>query len=324
MDGSDSMQEKWISLIIPMYRNFPAVRETLECVFRQDYPWIEIVISDDGSPEWDREFPSLKAFAEERRGTNIVDIVYSHMPENKGTVANCNNGYSLGRGEYIKDLSPGDTLTDDHALSRYVELLEESGCLIGFCRILGLTPEGEIVRHLASSAEDYDVLRQMTPEQLLGRLFARNCLPAPAWFAKKELFETYGYYDTSISRLMEDYPYWIHLCLKGVKIAFWDDALIYYRLNNSGAGNYGVNFMKDLISVYDHCIFPHDHRYGALQGVYNALKRGGLNAYMDRAKWDTYTAGQKALAWLRHGIFFVYIDWQDRNMRLKNQKEQNG
>ena len=29
MDGSDSMQEKWISLIVPMYRNFPAVRETL-------------------------------------------------------------------------------------------------------------------------------------------------------------------------------------------------------------------------------------------------------------------------------------------------------
>ena len=312
-----------ISFVIPMYRNHGKVYETLDSVFAQDYPDIELIFTDDGSPEWEAELPKMRAYAEAHAGPNITRVVYSHLPENRGTVENANNGYRQAEGEYLKDMSPEDWLAGPEALSRYVKLLEESGCLIGFSKMEGVDLEGRVVRHLASSAEDYDTLNRLSPEELRNRLFARNCLPAPAWFAKTELFRKHGYY-LPVTRLIEDYPYWIHLCNEGVKIAFWDEPLVRYRLSNSGGGHYSVNFMKDMYALYDACIFPLDRRYGALQPLYNRLKKMGLDAYMDRARWEDYSPGQKALAWLRHGVFFAYIDWGDARVRRKNEKETGG
>ena len=309
-----------ISFIIPCYRRFDGVYDTLESVFMQDYPAIEIIISDDGSPEWEEALPEISAYAEAHRGPNIRRILYEHLPENQGTVRNANRAYRLARGTYIKDLAPEDRLSRPDALSRYVRFLEESGCLICFCRQEGIDAEGRVVKHLASSAEDYDVLRTLTPEQLRNRLFNRNCLPAPAWFAKKELFETYGYYLEEVTRLIEDYPYWIHLCNEGVPIAFLDDTLIQYRLSASGMGVYSPAFMEDMYRIYERCIFPLDRRYGALQPLYNRLKRRGLDAYTARAHWPEYSRGQRAAAWLRYAPFFWYIRLGKRQMERKNER----
>ena len=313
------MRKGLISFVIPIYRNFEGVYDTLKSLFEQDYPSIELILSDDGSPNYEQELPGLQAYIEAHRTENIIRVVYHHLPVNQGTVCNANEAYRLAEGEYIKDLSPEDILACPDALTRYVRFLEESGRLICFCRQEGVTASGEIVRHLASSAEDYDTLRQLSPEELRNRLFGRNCLPGPAWFAKKELFERYGYY-LPCTRLIEDYPYWLHLCSCKVAIAFMDDVLIRYRLTNSGMGSYSPAFMKDMYSIYDKMIFPYDRRYGLLQKPYNALKRAGLNAYMDRACWASYTPAQKGKAWLKHGLFFAYISFGNWRMKKKNSR----
>ena len=312
-----TVEKGLISFVLPCYRNLDRVFGTLESVFMQDWPKIEIVITDDGSPEWEESLPALREYIEAHRGENITRVVYHHLAENRGTVVNTNEGYQLTQGEYIKDLAPEDMLSRPDALRRYVEYLEESGCLICFAKQEGITAEGRAVRHLASSADDYDALRAMTPLELRNRLFVRNCLPAPAWFAKKELFETYGYY-LPVTRLIEDYPYWIHLCSRGVRIAFLDEVLIRYRLSGSGSGNYSPMFMKDMYAIYEKCIFPLDRRYGPLQPLYNRLKRMGLDAYNDRTHWEEYSPGQRIGAWLKHGIFFAYIDWGNARIAKKN------
>ncbi|MBQ6564374.1 MAG: glycosyltransferase [Clostridia bacterium] len=314
------MQKGLISFIIPIYRNFEGVYDTLKSVFLQDYPQIEIILSDDGSPNYEREIPRLREYAESHRTDAIQRIVYHHLPENQGTVRNANEAYHLAEGEYIKDLSPEDILVGSDALTKYVRFLENSGQLICFCRQEGITESGKVVKHLASSAEDYETLRQMSPVELQERLFARNCLPGPAWFAKKELFERYGYY-LPVTRLIEDYPYWLHLCKEQVPIGFMDDVLIRYRLSNSGKGHYSAAFLRDMYAIQKQCIFPYDKRYGIFQPVYNWLKTMGLDAYMDRTMWDTYTSGQKGKAWLKHGIFFLYMRFTDALVARKNQKE---
>ena len=315
------MQKGLISFVIPIYRNFEGVYDTLDSLFQQDYPQVELILSDDGSPNYDAEIPRLRAYIEAHRTGRILRVVFHHLPENRGTVQNANEAYHLAEGEYIKDLSPEDVLACPDALSRYVRFLENSGKLICFCRQEGVTQSGEIKKHLASSAEDYDQLRRLSPKELRNRLFARNCLPGPAWFAKKELFERYGYY-LPVTRLIEDYPYWLHLCNEQVPIGFMDDVLIRYRLSNSGMGNYSPAFMRDMYAIYEKCIFPLDRRYGLLQKPYNAAKRAGLNAYMDRACWDEYSPAEKRKAWLKHGLIFLLIDGEKRIMERKNAKEE--
>ena len=314
-----TVEKGLISFILPVYRNFDGVCRTLQSVFDQDYPRIEIILSDDGSPNYEAEIGKIRQYIEEHKTGNIVRVVYNHLEENQGTVKNANSAYHLAQGEYIKDLAAEDVLACPDALSRYVSFLESDGCLICFARIQGIDDQGNPVRHLASSADDYAPFRKMTPLQLRDRLFVRNCLPAPAWFAKKELFEKYGFYPET-ARLIEDYPYWIHLCTEGVRIGFMDDVLVNYRLSGiSSKGQYGVQFMKDMYAIYETWIFPYDKRYGPLQPVYNAIKKAGLNAYMDRARWDEYSGWQKTWAWIRHGAFFAYIDYGDYKVRRKNE-----
>lgn len=313
------MEKGLISFIIPVYRNYEGIFRTLQSVFDQDYPKIEIIISDDCSPNYEEEIAKVKQYIAEHQTENIVRIVYNHLEENQGTVRNANSAYRLAKGEYIKDLSADDVLASADTLSRYVQFLESGGFLICFARLEGIDDEGRRVQHLASCAEDYAPYREMTPLQVRDQLFVRNFLPAPAWFAKKELFEKYGYYPET-ARLIEDYPYWIHLCTEGVRFGFMDDTMIYYRLSGvSSTGSYGVQFMKDMNAIYREWIFPNDKRYGLLQPVYNAVKQAGLNAYMDRARWGEYTASRKALAWLKHGAFFAYIDYGNYRMKRKNE-----
>ena len=308
-----------VSFILLTYRSFTGVEETLQSVFDQDYPRIEIILSDDGSDEYEAEIGKIKAYVEEHRTENVTRVVYNHLEVNRGTVRNINSALRLAEGKYIKMLGAEDTLAHPGALSRYADFLEESGCLICFSKLQGVDSEGKIVRHLASSADDYTPYRKMTPLQVRDRLFVRNFLPAPAWFARKEMYDRYGLYPET-TRLIEDYPYWIHLCTEGVRFAFMDDVLINYHLSGvSSTGNYGVSFMRDMFAIYDRFVFPYDKRYGILQPLYNRLKKAGLNAYMDRAQWSRYSAGQKAAAWLRHGIFFAYIDWGNYRMRKKNE-----
>ena len=161
--------------------------------------------------------------------------------------------------------------------------------------------------NLASCEDNYKLLASYTPQQLRERLFRRNCLPAPAFFVKKELFEKHGYYSEE-TRLIEDYPYWLHLCEEGVKIAFFDERLIDYKLTGvSSAGHYSKMFMNDMLVIYEKHIFPYDKRFGIFQGFYNALKRGGLNAYIAIADWEDSSFMKKVLYVLKYGLFFAYI-----------------
>lgn len=315
------MEKGLISFIMLTYRRFDGIRETLDSLFQQDYPRMELILSDDGSPEYEDSVAEIRQFVEENRPAGLVRAEFSHLPENRGTVKNANHALSLARGEYIKILGAEDVFAGPDTLSRYVSFLEESGCLICFARMEGVTEDGRIVRHLASSAEDYDVLRGLTPLQLRDRLFVRNCLPAPAWFAKTELFDRYGPFPET-GRLIEDYPFWLDLCTEGVSFAFLDEVMIRYRLTGvSGAGNYGKRFMEDMFAIYDRHIFPRDRRYGVLQPLYNRVKRAGLNAYMDLACWPEYSKGRRLRAWLVHGPFFLYIRRGNRKLEKQNRKE---
>ena len=92
---------------------------------------------------------------------------------------------------------------------------------------------------------------------------------------------------------------------------------------NSAETVEAVQFMKDMNAIYETWIFPNDKRYGILQPAYNMIKKAGLNAYMDRARWKEYSVSQKILAWLKHGAFFAYIDYGNHKVKRKNE-EANG
>lgn len=310
-----------LTFCILTYRNFDGIFETLDSLFEQDYPKIELIISDDGSPNYDEHIEKIKVYVEKHRGKNIVYTVYNRIMPNKGTVNHVNEVISMAKGEYIKELGADDVLSGKDALSKYVSFLANSEYEICFAKMKGVRPDGTEVYHLESCEDDYDMLRTLTVQQTLNKLFARNFLPAPAWCAKRSLFENHGYYP-KVTRLIEDYPYWIHLCRQGVKFGYLDEILIEYRLNGiSSAGFYSERFMDDMVQIYDKCIFPYDQRFGILQPVYNWLKKMGLNTYYAKARWENLSIMQKFFCYLKYGPFFVYIWLGNYKFKKLNEKE---
>ena len=75
-----------VSCITTTYKKFNYLYQTLDSIFMQDYPNIEIIIGDDGSSDFPEQ--ELKNYIEKHKGKNITNVVIHHEEKNRGTVSN--------------------------------------------------------------------------------------------------------------------------------------------------------------------------------------------------------------------------------------------
>ena len=306
-----------VSVIILSYKNVEGIYDTVDSVLRQDYDNIELIISDDGTPNFKDYQEELEKYINKKKHANITNVIFNILPENMGTVRNINSAIKLAQGKYIKLIASEDCLNSSNVITKYVDFMEQHNYKIAFSKMRGVTEEGKYIYILASCESNYDMLRTLDQQETLHKLFKRDFLPAPASFIDVNLFEQYGLFDEDV-RLIEDYPYWIYLTMNGVEFGYIDDVLIDYKLSGSGSGTYSELFMKDMLIIYQKYIFPHDKRFGIFQGVYNALKQGGLNFYMSRAIWSKKSTKERLMASIRYFPFYLYVQFQEILIRIKN------
>lgn len=311
-------KKKLVSVIVLSYRNVKGIFCTLDSILMQTYPEIEILISDDGTPDFEKTEGDILNYINEKKKSNIKNIIINAIKVNGGTVKNINSAIKKAGGEYFKVLAAEDCLAGVDALDQYVEYMERAKVLIAFAKMRGVTLTGEYRDELLACESDYDLLKGYSVEETKNRLFKRNFLPAPAWIADKRLFEEYGLF-LEDTRLIEDYPYWIYLAMHNVKFGYIDKVLVHYRLSGvSSAGSYSEMFMRDMFVIYDKYIFPNDCRFGILQPLYNQLKRMGLNFYMAKARWGKITIARKIMYRVIYCPFFLYVGLQEILMERKN------
>ena len=308
-----------VTVILLSYKNVKGIYETVDSILNQDYENIEIIISDDGTPDFEKEEVKILAYIHERKRDNIKSVIMNTLKVNVGTVRNINSAIMRSNGKYIKLISAEDCLNASSVLTKYVDFMEQNEYNIVFAKMRGVTLQGEYQYVLASCESDYDLLKSYNTEQTLKRLFKKNFLPAPASFFDRELFDKYGMFKED-TRLVEDYPYWIYLSLNNVEFGYLDEVLIDYRLANSGAGSYSVAFMKDLFVIYNKYIFPYDKRFGIVQPIYNTLKRLGLEFYMSQAKWGKLSGKEKVVSRIKYFPFYVFVNLQNEKVKWQNKK----
>lgn len=309
-----------ISIIILSYNDLSGIYDTLDSILQQDYARMEIIISDDASVGFKDEIPNYKQYINER-GSSVIDrVLFRACSSNRGTVNNFNEAVSLSRGEYIKIIGTGDKLSDPYVISDFVDFLSNSDYLICFGKMIGVTLDGAVIKHLSSCEEDYEMLRNLTPKQTEMLLYRKNFLPAPAWCAKRKIFEDYGFVPQCV-KYIDDYPYWCHLAKEGVKFGYLDRIVTDYKLSGiSSSGNYNKAFMEDMFKIYDQFIFPNDTRYGVVQPFYNKLKKAGLNYYYKKAVWSDMGTPQKALTVLVYWPFHAVVGLHNMIMSFKNRR----
>jgi glycosyltransferase involved in cell wall biosynthesis len=115
-----------VSVVVPIYNQAPFIRETVDSVLAQDYPNLELVLSDDGSTDGTGEILREYAAREPQR----VKVVASER--NTGIAGAFNRALDAHTGEYIAWLG-GDDVMLPGKLSRQIAALNARPDAIGCC-----------------------------------------------------------------------------------------------------------------------------------------------------------------------------------------------
>lgn len=114
-----------VSVIVPVYRVEEYIERCVQSIMDQDYPRLEIILVDDGSPDNCGRLIDEMADWDSR-----IRVIHK---ENRGVSSARNQGLSVAAGDYIAFVDGDDYLSED-CISYFVELAESSGCDMAISR----------------------------------------------------------------------------------------------------------------------------------------------------------------------------------------------
>ena len=151
------MQSKKVSVIVPIYNVEKYIGKCVDSIRNQDYPNIEIILVDDGSPDKSPQIIDEMASNDER-----IKVIHE---KNGGVSSARNRGIAAATGEYIMFVD-GDDWVDDDYVSYFVDLIEKHGCDIG------MDKNNYMVEKTMSADKSYRVSAEKAIEWIyLGTLF---------------------------------------------------------------------------------------------------------------------------------------------------------
>ena len=115
-----------ISVLIPCYHQAQFLPEALDSVLRQDFQDLEVIASDDASP--DNTFSVLQDYSQRDSRIRIF-----HQPSNLGMVENWNFCLRQARGDAVKLMGGDDRLDRADCLSRQWQSLQIPGVALAAC-----------------------------------------------------------------------------------------------------------------------------------------------------------------------------------------------
>lgn len=117
-------QQPLVSVIIPTYNRPEYLKQAIASAIKQTYQNIEIIVSDNCSPENPQAIAA--SFGDSR-------IRFWRHQQNVGMLANQQHGFKMARGKYVASLHDDDIWNEDF-LAKLVPILEvNSELIIAFC-----------------------------------------------------------------------------------------------------------------------------------------------------------------------------------------------
>jgi GT2 family glycosyltransferase len=180
----------WVSVVIPCYRHAHFLPDAIQSVLRQDYPQLEVVVVDDGSPD----------------DTSTVAAAYPGVrcvrQENQGLPGARNTGWRAARGEFILFLDADDFLFPGAVGAGSTSLLENPGCVFTSGDYQYVNADGSFRNKIP-----HRYVRDHHYEALLRDNYIGMC--AAVLFRKKALEESGGF-DVTLPAC-EDYDLYLRL-----------------------------------------------------------------------------------------------------------------
>lgn len=223
-------EENLVTVVVLTFRRFDNLENNINSILSQSYRNIEVIISDDGSENFDEL--KIKSLFSENKNMKFQII---HSKKNFGTVKNFNNAIDCSNGEYIIPLSQDDCFANTKVVENIVSYFESHDCNYLTAKRKGIK-SGKIL-----PIDDDCKLLKGNEKQLIERLLIANFISGACLYYRKESLVKSGMFDTDF-KLLEDYPFVLKTVLNGLKIEFLDEVTIKY-------GESGVTNSKKMSDV---------------------------------------------------------------------------
>lgn len=239
------MEEKLVSVLMPVYNVEKYVAEALESIRNQTYKNIEIIVVDDGSTDNTYEIVKEISSFDPR-------IVLLRNEKNSKIVKTLNKAFSHSRGSYIARMD-GDDVSSPDRIERKVRFLEQHPDyhLVG-CSVNAISENGELLGKTKKIA-DYGFLckaiKYSTPVMHI-------------WVARREVYDVLeGYRELSG---VEDYDFLLRMKCAGLRFTNLEEYFGYsIRIERSGntKGSMGLNQIR--LHRYVYRLYKQRRRSGA-------------------------------------------------------------
>lgn len=208
-----------VSVIIPIYKVEPYLRQCLDSVVGQTYQNLEIICVDDGSP--DRCGDICEEYSSR---DNRIRVIHR---ENGGLSAARNTGIDAATGEYICFID-----SDDYVKKTYVEYLY--GLIMKYDAEIAVCPLLQYISEQNIETKKSGVEQRMTPSEALSYIFQNSkYVGVYAWnkMYHRDVFTSIRYPE---GKCYEDSGTTYRLFLASKNIAIGKVPQYYYRVSRSG------------------------------------------------------------------------------------------
>jgi len=232
-----------VSLLIPLYRHERTVGAALDSVLLSDTSRVELIVSDDASP--DDSFEVARAWVE-AHAHRFLRASVVRQPRNLGITGNLNALMTFATGEFVT-LFASDDLLAARAIDvqrEYLAAHPEADFV--FANMGIVDEEGRIVRSRVVGHRRARLLQRPTCSMF--DIVYRWGLPWPRLFARRSAFMALGPYIADHS--FEDR--WSALViLRTGRYGYLDDVVQFYRLRARGGATGGIDSAILLRDMHD-------------------------------------------------------------------------
>ena len=205
------MANELVSIIVPSYNQGRYIRTTLESIFSQDYPHLEIIVMDGGST--DNTCDILRSIDDPR-------MTWRSEPDNGQSHA-INKGLRQSNGSILGYLNSDDLLLPGaiHKILDYFDTQPECDLVYGHNYMID--ENGRVVQETPVS--NFHITDMLHP---IGGL------PQPGLFWQRRVTDHIGLFDETLHYTM-DYDYWLRAALAGFRLDYLRTSLGAFRLHST-------------------------------------------------------------------------------------------
>lgn len=244
------MDEKTVSLIIPVYNVRDYLRKCLDSVAAQTYPHLEVVIVNDGSTddsldiirEYTAKYPNFRCYTIENRGQGGAR----------------NYGMEQAAGDYVAFLDSDDYIAEN-CIERLMAAAEETDCDMVVCNCYDVREDGSVLQVYQNRYRNAITNVAQEPEILFNRVSPWGKL------YKRELLNGLSF----ASRVWyEDMRMAPKVLLRAGKVAFIEDFLFFYvQREGSTMNNKNMKRNLEVIAAFEDLL-----SYFREQGAYDTYR----------------------------------------------------